>query len=134
MFDGDDDYLILSSLNLTPISFTVGWWIYPFNCADYNQDVGVDWGQFQFHTNANCEVYVGTDSDSRFTPTDLPMNTLSIKEWQHFVYTYNGTSGSFYKNGELLAGPKLQNSSSYWNGEFHILDLNGSIDEVNDFQ
>ena len=90
-FDGEDDYLILSSLNLTPISFTVGWWIYPFNCADYNQDFGVDWGQFQFHTNANCEVYVGTDAEFKIYSNRFTYEHAFNKRMATFCIYYNGT-------------------------------------------
>ena len=64
----------MSSLTWTPNTFTVGWWIYPLNCKNFNQMVGTgggdNWGRFTFHTTTDCEVYVGTDATKRFAPTD----------------------------------------------------------------
>jgi hypothetical protein len=115
--DGTDDY-ISTPLNWTPTSFTVQWWLYPETCTDYNQQLrGVNlWGSFVFHTTNDCSVYVGTDSSTRFSPTELPSNTLTKNTWQLLTYTYDGSQGRFYKNGVLLTGPKTQTPSSAWGG------------------
>jgi uncharacterized Zn-binding protein involved in type VI secretion len=135
-FDGDGDYVNVSGLDWTPTIFSVVWWHYPLTRTDWNQQIKATngWDEFVFHTTANGSVYVGTDMGNRFTPTDLPANTVELNKWQRFVYTYDGTQGRFYKNGVLLAGPKNQNSPGAWGGfqigYDNIQTINGLIDEV----
>lgn len=134
-FSGVTSYLNSPGLNWTPSTFSVSFWLYPTTLSNYNQQLTAvnGWNGFVFHTTSTGGVYVGTDVTTRFTPTQLPNGTVALNQWQHFVYTYNGTQGSFYKNGVLLAGPTTQNSPTAWGG-FNIgvssNTIQGSIDEV----
>jgi hypothetical protein len=137
-FNGSSgDKILFSGITWTPTAFSVNWWLNPTSCANYTQVLsGVNsWGTFVFHTDSNCSAYVGTDLTNRFTPSDIPNNTIIANQWQNLAYSYDGTYGRFYKNGRLIAGPKAQNNSSAWGG-FAIGDSNptysifGSVDEV----
>jgi hypothetical protein len=90
-------------------------------------------GAFYFHSDSTCAIYVGTDVTNRFTPTELPANSLSLNQWQHFAYVYDGSKGYLYKNGQLVAGPKTQTTSTAWGG-FSLgnasTSIDGMIDEV----
>jgi len=101
-----------------PTSFSVAFWLYPTSLTNYNQRIEAinTWGSFVFHTTATGAVYCGTDIDTRWTPINLPADTLIIDTWHFIVYTYDGTYGRFYKNGSLLEGPKAQDSPSAWGG------------------
>lgn len=130
------DYIYFGGLTWTPTAFTVEWWLYPKTCTDYNQTMKATngWDAFVFHTTSDCRIYVGTNIGTRFVNTDFPVNTLAINQWQHFAYTYDGTSGRVYKNGALIAGPKAQTSPTAWGG-FVIgtngtNTINGYVDDV----
>jgi hypothetical protein len=135
-FDGNVDCILASTLTWTPASFTIAWWHMPY-AIDYTGQIISSqpgyWGGFYFHIISPGSIYVGTDASERFTPTNLP-STMTLNEWQYFVYTYDGTNGRFYKNGVLLAGPKTQNPSTAWHGLYiggnGIQAINGLIDEV----
>jgi len=134
--NGTSDYINVAGLAWTPTTFTVEWWLYALSTTDYNQQILAvnSWGAFMFHTTANAEVYVGTDVTNRFTPTQLPAGTVPISAWAHFVFTYDGTQGRFYKNGAQLSTAKTMNTPSAWGGfNFggnHTSTINGNADEV----
>ena len=134
--NGTNSYVNIPSLTWTPTQFTVGFWLKPKTCTSYNQALlaGSGWGQFAFHTTNACEVYVGTDVTNRFTPTNLPANTVTLNQWQYFVFTFDNNAGKFYKNGILLASKTGMSNPTTWGG-FSIGSnasntINGSIDEV----
>ncbi|MDD4382428.1 MAG: LamG domain-containing protein, partial [Candidatus Dojkabacteria bacterium] len=130
------DYITFSGLTWTPTTFTVDWWLYPSACSNYNQQLSATngWGAFFFAADSTCAIYVGTDVTLRFTPTELPANSVVLSKWQHFAYTYDGTQGRFYKNGVLIAGPKTQTTPTAWGGFTVGINstnsVNGLIDEV----
>jgi len=135
--DGLDAHVVVAGLNWTPTTVSIAWWLYPTSLADYNQSImaTAEWGAFIFHTTADGEIYVGTDLETRFTPADLPAGTLAVNTWHHFVYTYDGKQGRFYKNGSLLAGPKTQDSPDAWVGGFiigvdRVDTIDGKVDDV----
>ena len=74
-------------------------------------------GTFRFYTTANGELYVGTDATNRLSPTELPNNTLELNTWQHFTFTYKGSTGTLYKNGIALAS-KTMNAPGSWSNFF----------------
>lgn len=133
---GNNSYVNVSGLAWTPTAFTVTWWIKPNTCTSYNQRIEATngWNAFDAHTTSACEIYVGTDVATRFTPSDLPANTVTLNTWQYFTYTYNGTQGRFYKNGVLIAGPKTQTSPTAWGGftvgRTDTDTINGLVDDV----
>jgi len=112
-------------------AFSVAFWINPRSHSDWNQVVGPDWPQFLFHTTAGGAIYCGIDHGSwtsRFSPAQLPNGTLELNTWQHFVFTYEGGTANFYKNGALLA-TKTQESPDPWTS-FGISDADGLFDDL----
>ncbi len=142
-FDGSND--IISATGLTsapPAEFTVEFWLNPASLSDYNQEIsigkpgGLDnnaWQGFTFHSTAGGAVYVGTDMSSRLTPAELPLGTVELNKWQHFAYTFKNGTGSFYKNGVLLAS-KANSAPANFNrlliAAGCCMPVHGSIDEL----
>lgn len=136
-FDGTDDAIAVAGLNWTPAEFSISFWIYERAIGNYypRLSAGSGWGSFVFHGEVGTGVYVGTDIPNRFSPVELPAGTLVQNAWAHFVYSHDGTSGRFYKNGNLLAGPKAQDASLQWGGGFTMGgtagdQIDGLVDEV----
>jgi hypothetical protein len=136
VFDGTDDYVNCSSITWTPTSFTLMWVVNPKTRTDYNQRLLAfnDWGSFVFHTTTNGGIYVGTDVATRFTPSQLPSNTLVLDQNQIFTFTFNSGSAAFYKNGILLASRNGMTLPGPWGG-FNIgrpdsNTINGTIGYV----
>ncbi len=131
----------IPNLTWTPTSFSASWWTYPqVALGSYPQFIEAvnGWGAFVCHMTNDVptgDMYCGTDISTRFNTTDLPAGTATLNKWQHFVYTYNGTQGRFYKNGVLIAGPKTQTAPTAWGG-LNIggintaYSLHGSLDDV----
>ncbi|MDD4027296.1 MAG: DUF2341 domain-containing protein, partial [Candidatus Shapirobacteria bacterium] len=134
-FSGSD-YVNIPSITWTPTMFTVEFWTYPLSRTDYNHAIGASngWGSFQFHTTATGGIYVGTDGTNRFTPTELPANTLVLNQWQHFTFTFDNGTGKFYKNGTLLASKTGMINPIAWTGFIigtsSANNINGKIDGV----
>ena len=91
-----------------PTAFSVEWWMNPKTRTDNNQVIAAinngGWGGFKFQTTSTGSVYVGTDTSTYFTPTDIPADTVLLNQWQHFSYTFDGAYARFYKNGVLVSG------------------------------
>ena len=142
-FDGSND--VISATGLTsapPAEFTVEFWLNPASLSDYNQEISIGapgslannaWQGFTFHSTAGGAVYVGTDMSSRLTPAELPMGTVELNTWQHFAYTFKNGTGSFYKNGVLLASRTNSapaNFSRLLIAAGCCMPVHGSIDEL----
>jgi RHS repeat-associated protein len=108
--------LMMLPLSWQPTAFTVSWWVKPLYLYNNNLLVGNTWGGFAFHSSAGGTVYVGTDLAGRM---ELNQNIVQLNTWQHFVFTFNGGVGKFYKNGQLLATKGGMAPPSYW-GNFMI--------------
>ena len=72
-FDGIDDHIDMPGLDWTPTAFTIEWWHYPLSRKDSNQRLKAtsDWNGFTFHTTSTGEIWVGTNYNTAFSPTDL---------------------------------------------------------------
>lgn len=95
-------------MNITFTSFTIEWWMNPYEYVNNGNTLGADWDSFMFTDNVNG-LYVGIDNNSntdRLTPSDHNA-TFDYGSWQHFAFTFDGSSGTgtLYKNG-LLKGSK----------------------------
>jgi hypothetical protein len=137
--DGTRQFVDVPTLtSITPTSgFSVELWTYPRTRASWNYMIGATggWGQFLMHTTDTGAMYVGTDTTTRFTNSNLGNDTLALNEWQHFVFTFDGSSreAKFYKNGSPLA-TKTMNAPDQWTG-FRIgvpatASVDGLVDEV----
>ena len=135
-FDGTNDYFDITGLTWTPTTFSVEWWINPTSNADYNQGIAAhgSWGAYNCHSDVNGGGYCGTDTTNRFTPTQLPSGTYATSAWNHFVFTYDGTQGRFYKNGSQVSTAKTMNTPTAWNGLYvgngGANTINGYLDEL----
>ncbi|HUU89771.1 MAG TPA: LamG-like jellyroll fold domain-containing protein, partial [Phycisphaerae bacterium] len=136
---GDYDYVTIphTLFSTAPTKFSVGFWLNPNTAVDYNQGIGRDWNDFNFHTTSNGSVYTGVNSNnaSRFTPTQLPANTVQLSTWQYFTFTYDNGNAAFYKDGNRLASKSGMAASSPWTTFMIGADVvgsavNGAVDEV----
>ena len=124
--------------NVTATSgFSVELWIYPHTRFDWNNIIGATggWNQYLMHTTALGGMYAGTTESTRFTPSQLGSNTLELNTWQHFVFTFDGSSqqAKFYKNGSPLS-TKTMGAPLQWSG-FRIgaagpAGVDGFVDEA----
>ncbi len=137
-FDGKDDHIRVSNLNLEFTDFTVSFWIFPLLLWDWADPIGTDiWDQFQFHSTHDGSVYVGVSGDdgNRFTPDEIPSNTVVVNQWQIFTFILENRIGKFYKNGKLIA-TKRQGVPKKWTAFLLGSDTNpwnlirGSIDDL----
>ncbi len=128
MLDNQKRYVSVPGVTWRPTAFSVSWWLHPraFAVHSHVMGSGQGWGGFIFHTSHNGEVYVGTDVNTRFTPTNLPAGTIQLNQWQHLVFTFDNGMANFYKNGKLLASKTTMTNPVAWSG-FTI----GWPDEVN---
>ena len=132
-FDGSNDYLDVQNFDWNPNSvFTVEWWINPDGRANYDQQIGNNWGVFRFSTNSAGTVNAGIDSGSN--SRIIVADALDLNVWQHFAYTIDGTHAKLYKNGQLI-GEKTGSDrmDTDW-GHFAIglnggNTVNGQLDE-----
>ena len=133
----DEKNFIKIPLHYTPTSFSVEFWIFPFNIYSYSHIIGYEWGSFVFHARAEGGIYCGTSALTRFSPTKVPMlpaGTLEPNKWQHFVYTYDSIKAdsgicNFYKNSILLATKKMYRPDLI--DTFRVQTLtNGFFDEL----
>ncbi|MEE9439769.1 MAG: LamG-like jellyroll fold domain-containing protein, partial [Saprospiraceae bacterium] len=99
-----------------PSVFTVSWWHNPNTTVTNNQQIGVIWGAFMFHASTGGAVYCGINMADRFEPADLPVGTLQTGVWQQLTFTYNGTTGVFYKNGKEIASKVMAAPTVAFNG------------------
>ncbi|QHT66389.1 T9SS type A sorting domain-containing protein [Rhodocytophaga rosea] len=129
-------YINVPTLTWKPSNFSVAWWLYPFSLGTSRHQIlsAIGWGGFMFHTNLAGEGFVGTDVANRFTGTELPAGTVEINKWQHFVFTYEGGIGKFYKNGQLFATKIGMLPPKAWGGlkigNIGGGGIHGRIDEV----
>lgn len=134
--DGVNGRVTNSSLTWQPTAFTVAFWLYPLTRTDYNQNILATngWGAFNFHTAAPGGIYVGTTVGTRFTPSQIPADTLVVNQWQHFVFTFDNGNAVFYKNGIFLASKTGMTNPIAWTGFqiglTNIHTVNGTINEL----
>ena len=138
LFNGTSDIIRCEFSDITIEDFTVLFWINPLSKKKYNQNILANdgWGSFQFHTDQYGSIYVGTDHISRFSPQDLPNNTLELDKWQFFTYVFSNGEAKFYKNRQLLTSgihQKPDNWKKFTLGSIQDGDrysIHGSIDDV----
>jgi hypothetical protein len=112
-FSGNMFYCIDNSLTWTPTTFSVSWWhnadTLPF-AGGYMHTIGAGddpdaWKKFNFQVvDASGNGFVGIDDDTgpcAGLKCRLQVNPIfpSKNVWYHFVFTYDGSKGYFYRNG-----------------------------------
>lgn len=96
----------LSNLGVGSV-FSVEWWIKPTGLTAGGNDLGQAFGVFYSQQNANGSLSIGT-TNSMTTPA----GTYTVGRVSHCVFTYDGTNGRFYLNGQLAAGPTVMAAPS----------------------
>ncbi|MBK7526876.1 MAG: hypothetical protein IPI59_04845 [Sphingobacteriales bacterium] len=123
----------IQNLNWQPNEFTVEFWLYPYDLANFNQSIG-EWGKFKFHTSTKGAIYCGTDANSRFDTDDIPEGAIKVNEWQHIAFVYDNGRAYMYKNGDLLATKIWMEKSAPWTdglkiGAVGASAISGRLDE-----
>ncbi|HOF44334.1 MAG TPA: right-handed parallel beta-helix repeat-containing protein, partial [Candidatus Pacearchaeota archaeon] len=144
-FDGDDDYLVGDDTYLPygDSNITLSLWINP---AEVQHDKGVlGYGTYGSNNLFNVYLYntsLGERLIGLLTLENEIENIFSntkyvANEWQHIVFSYNGTHVSSYVNGDIKDNPELVlNISNHGESPFRIgwahigYRFNGSLDEV----
>lgn len=117
--DGGSLYIPLWNSPGFTNAFTLEFWMKPSDLLDEGLVISGDFfGPFTFrldNSTGSGGIEVGFDSGERFTASEIPLNTLGIGEWCHFVFTYDAgavISSNVYLNGNLLASKDLTPSGS----------------------
>jgi len=141
-FDGNNDYVeIEDSGNLEPEKITISMWVYPktwihtTNVALITKRSSSENGFMFFqHNDGNLKVDFG-GSVTRWDTGYLP----PTNQWTHLIYTYDGTNGTLYVNGDYQSSTLLGDGSNIVSignltigsdGVATSYNFNGLIDEV----
>lgn len=81
-------------------AFSVEWWVKPTGLTAGGNDIGQAFGVFYCNQNADGSLNLGTTDAITTAP-----GTYAVGRLAHCVFVYDGAKGSFYKNGQLAAGP-----------------------------
>ena len=142
-FDGADDYVQTTFTGISgtsPRTFMA--WIYLSDfpstnicIADYGMGAAGSRNTFAVNSNGYLAYFSGgTNANMSATVTTVP-----IGSWVHVVFVYNGTTGYFYQNGELVGTGVLTGVNTLTGGEnFKIgqrvsggsIPFKGKIDEL----
>jgi hypothetical protein len=147
-FDNVDDKIEVanaSALITNTSNISMSFWVKPMNTNPTYPDLD---GFCGFRNDVDCDFYIvqlnATDVEARFrnsagTAFSLTSTTLILNQWQHYVFTYDGSMLRLYHNGtftdSLAANGTLLNTTqplNIGNLLYSITDffLNGSMDEV----
>jgi hypothetical protein len=146
-FDGADDYITVpgASAQIANGSMAISCWVYPTNPApNYPNFDGI----VGFRNDSNADFYLlhlnATSVEARFKNSsgvdhDIVYSGLVLNAWNHFVYTYDGTTARLYHNGvfvsSVAATGYITNTSAafsvgylpFSSPNFH---LDGKLDDV----
>ena len=129
-FDGTNTFLDINYPPISPSAYSLEWIINTDTNVNYNQAIGmgdstlVDWGSFMVHSSSTGGLFCGTDTATRFIPSDLPsvyVNGVNV----HCAFTFGNGTASFYKNGSLVK-TKTMNISTL--AAFDRLRISTSVD------
>lgn len=116
-FDGSDDKIDVTVPGFSSSMYSLEWVLKPYSNTDYNQGISlgtsgiVDWGTFLNHGSSTGGLYCGTDTATRFTPTQLP-NVYVVNKFVHCTFVLNSGTAYFYKNGVLLSSKAMNTSTT----------------------
>ena len=103
-FDGSNDVVTVANASgqiSTGTNYSMSCWIYPTKNGGPNGIVG-------FRNNVNADFYLlqlnNTSMECRFrnssgTVFDIVYTGYTLNQWQHYVFTYDGSTLTLYKNG-----------------------------------
>ena len=96
-FIGDGSSVSLGNLPSTP-SFTLTAWVYPKSFAGMGGIIGTVGGAYRMiRTNSDRKLDAGFSNGSGYPEIIGPV--LSIEQWQHIAFTYDGAQMCIYKDG-----------------------------------
>ncbi|VVB58956.1 Concanavalin A-like lectin/glucanases superfamily protein [Candidatus Anstonella stagnisolia] len=105
-FDGIDDYADSNRDYSWGVngSFTISYWVYPYNPAGSRGIFGKpapnwEWGTY---INGNSPVFYYYNTTGSNYIINLQPTTLGTNAWTHIAITYGGNQANFYKDGVLL--------------------------------
>ena len=124
------DYVTLPVI-WTPTRFSLSFWLKPRSLSNWNQGIGIGWGQFNCHTEVGGALYVGVGGDStgRFEPPDTA-GAYAVGAWSYITFTYDNGTAAVYKGGTLLASKTGMTAPAAWTGLNLTPTLDGVVDEV----
>jgi hypothetical protein len=101
--DGTGDYLSTFAVNWSTFgSYTLEFWVYHTSMTPSNQayiSTGST-GYTNFYNYADGRIGLGIQGTNEIVAT---AGSIKINQWQHVVYTYDGTTTKIYVNGVQLA-------------------------------
>jgi hypothetical protein len=142
IFDGVDEYVSVPySADLNPASFTLSCWV-KTSSINHTDDKAIA-GSVNSAASAGYGLLLNTDNyfmfsinDGSFHDIEYPLEA-KIDQWYHLAGTYDGTTMSFYVNGELVTSENFsmtQNTTDPFTigGWFNDVNMSfeGEIDEV----
>ena len=89
---------------------TIEWWVKPSSLANWNQQIGPDWGKFLIHTTNNGDLVYGWDTGSN---RQTISKAFTNNTWKHIAVVINGRTMTAYVNGEKKGSFTSSSSSSY---------------------
>ncbi len=101
-FDGVDDKVETSEINLSASDWTVMSWYYPEVSDNYGHIFTSSSSQKNFAAKVSKDLKPYFYSDDGRTYDHNAAEALSLREWQHLAYTYNGSSIRIYLDGQLV--------------------------------
>ena len=127
-FDGVDDY-VESIFSFTPTAFTYEFWIKPLSFINYNHTQGAlnGWGTLKFHSTSDQGIYVGTDVNTRFEPSDLS-DGMTQDAYQHFAFVFDNGDAYLYKDETQIGFKTGMSSPSDFGGLIFGSDNSNTID------
>tara|TARA_B100000902_G_scaffold392836_1_gene445893 strand:- start:2957 stop:4447 length:1491 start_codon:yes stop_codon:yes gene_type:complete len=144
---GTQDYIEIpnvSSLIANKFTFSISGWVYPeSNTVDHSGFMG-------FRNEIDADFYLlqlqnTNDIEARFRNSTgvyfdvIAYNAISLNQWQHLAFTYDGSYIRLYKDGYLLDSTAANGTISQINEPFRLgsLDwlgtgfyMNGRLDEI----
>jgi len=142
VFDGVDEYVAIPyTANLNPTSFTLSCWV-KSSSINHTSDKAIA-GSVNSSASAGYGFLLNTKnfwilsiSDGGFSDILFP-HQVKVDQWYHLAGTYDGSTLSFYVNGNLVGTANYgmaQNTTDPFTigGWFNDLDMSfhGEIDEV----
>ena len=103
---------------------------------------GVSWASIDYgiFRNSSASQFLGTinDGTNNMSGSGPKSSTITLGQWYHLVFTWNGTVSKFYTNGietgsynwTYSAGARSQNMALGKEVGGSVYPLNGSIDDV----
>lgn len=146
-FDGVDDYITVPNASnlIANQNISISLWVYPTNAAPNYPNLD---GFAGIRNNSNADFYliqIGSSTvEARFrnssgTNYDILFTSLTLNSWNHFVFTYNGSTLTLYHNGVSVGTQAATGTITSTTETLHIGSvpfnntnflLNGQLDDV----